>query len=190
MVKVELMDQYTGTRVDQAIVKVIRDCGVCVNFGTPHLHSLLEPVTRRHPFKLFVADYLSMPMGAGGFHTVALVMDVYTRFRWGFKLKTKGTAKTTLAALQTIISGFSTPESLMTDGGSHFNCDVVRDYCEANGIELTIISAYSPHIVGLIENGNANLLAVLRKLCAPGLGEDAAPRELADALRNGNQDPE
>ncbi|KZP09069.1 hypothetical protein FIBSPDRAFT_670407, partial [Athelia psychrophila] len=60
----------------------------------------------------------------------------------------------------------------MTDGGSYFNCDIVCDYCEANGIELTIISAYSLHIVGLIENGNTNLLAVLCKLCAPGLNED------------------
>lgn len=172
IIKSELSNRYTGTRVDQAIVNGLRDCGVCANFGTPHLHSLLQPVTRRHPFELFVADYLSMPTGSGGFQTIALVMDVYTRFRWGFKLTTKGTAKTTLAALQTIVSGFSTPEALMTDGGSHFDCDVVRDYCEANNISLTIISAYSPHIAGLIKNGNANFLAVLRKLCAPGLGED------------------
>lgn len=71
MIKLELMDHYTGTHTDQAIVNGIHDCGVCANFGTPHLHSLLQPVMQRHPFKLFVADYLSMPMGAGGFHTIA-----------------------------------------------------------------------------------------------------------------------
>ena len=170
--KLELMDKYCGSRVDQAIVKGINSCGRCKSFGPTHIHSLLEPITRRHPFELFAADYLSMPIGVGGFHTIALVMDTFTRFRWGFKLKTKGTAKTTLAALQFICNYFNTPERLMTDGGPHFNCGPVRDYCEKEGIELNIISPYSPWIAGLIKNGNSNLLSILRKLCAPGLGED------------------
>lgn len=127
------------------IINGICDCGVCT---TPHLHSLLQPVTRQHPFELFVADYLSMPMGAGGFHMVTLIIDVHKRFRWGFKLKTKGTAKTTLAALQTIISGFFSPGSLMTDCGSHFDPEVVCNYCEANSIKQRIIPAHSPHIAG------------------------------------------
>jgi hypothetical protein len=166
------MDKYCGSRVDQAIVKGINSCGRCKSFGPTHIHSLLEPITHRHPFELFAADYLSMPIGVRGFHTIALVMDTFTRFRWGFKLKTKGTAKTTLAALQFICNYFNTPERLMTDGGPHFNCGPVRDYCEKEGIELNIISPYSPWIAGLIENGNSNLLSILRKLCAPGLGED------------------
>jgi len=95
MVKLELMDKYHGSRVDQAIVKGINSCGRCRNFGPTHIHSLLEPITQCHPFELFVADYLSMPTGTGGFHTIALIMDTFTHFRWGFKLKTKGTAKTT-----------------------------------------------------------------------------------------------
>jgi hypothetical protein len=172
MVKIALLDKYSGSRVDQAIVKGINNCGRCKSFGPTHIHSLLEPITRRHPFELFVADYLSMPVGVGGYHTIALLMDAFTRFRWGFKLKTKGTAKTTLAALQFICNMFNTPESLMTDGGPHFDCGPVRDYCEKEGIELKIISPYSPWIAGLVENGNGNLLSILRKLCAPGLGED------------------
>ena len=45
MVKLELMDKYYGTRVDQAIVKAISDCERYKNFGTTHIHSLLEPIT-------------------------------------------------------------------------------------------------------------------------------------------------
>ena len=172
MVKLELTDKYCGSRVDQAIVKGISNCGRCKSFGPTHIHSLLEPITRRHPFELFVADYLSMPLGTGGFHTTALLMDTFTRFRWGFKLKTKGTAKTTIAALQSICNAFNTPECLMVDGGSHFDCGPVRDFCAKETIELKIVSPYSPWIAGLIENGNSNLLSVLCKLCAPGLGED------------------
>lgn len=35
----------------------------CKGFGSIQFHSLLEPITRRHPFKLMVADSLSMPKG-------------------------------------------------------------------------------------------------------------------------------
>jgi hypothetical protein len=172
LVKLKLMDKYCGSRVDQAIVKGIISCGRCKSFGPTHIHSLFEPITRRHPFELFIADYLSMPVGIGGFHTVALIIDTFTRFRWGFKLKTKGTGKSTIAALQYICDAFNSPECLMTDGGPHFDCRQVRDFCTKEGIELKIISPYSPWIAGLVENGNGNLLSILRKLCAPGLGED------------------
>jgi len=144
MVKIALLDKYLGSRVDQAIVKGINNCGRCKGFGPTQIHSLLEPITCRHPFELFVTDYLSMPVGVGGFHTIALLMDTFTHFRWGFKLKTKGTAKTTLAALQFICNLFNTPESLMTDRGSHFDCSPVWDYCEKEGIKLKIIFPYSP----------------------------------------------
>ena len=45
MVKLELMDRYHGSRVDQAIVKGINSCGRCKSFGPTHIHSLLEPIT-------------------------------------------------------------------------------------------------------------------------------------------------
>src|ERR1700692_1300745 len=93
MVKLKLMDKYYSSRVDQAIVKGINSCGRCKSFGPTHIHSLLEPITHRHPFKLFVADYPSMPMGTGGFHTIALLMDTFTHWHWGVKLKTHSTAK-------------------------------------------------------------------------------------------------
>ena len=60
----------------------------------------------------------------------------------------------------------------MTDRGTHFDCKEVRDFCEARGIQYRVTAPYSPWINGLIENGNGNLLSILRKLCAPGLGED------------------
>ena len=89
------------------------------------LHSLLEPITQRHPFELAVADYLSMSTGTSGYNTIALIINTFTCWRWGFKLKTKGTAKMTLAALTSICNLFNTPESLMTNGRPHFDCKAV-----------------------------------------------------------------
>ena len=68
-----------------------------------------------------VADYLLLPKGKNSFRTVLLILDTYSQYVWGFKLKTSGTVKTTLNRLKAITRMFCAPETLMTDGGSHFN---------------------------------------------------------------------
>jgi hypothetical protein len=60
----------------------------------------------------------------------------------------------------------------MVDGGSHFNCAEVCDYCESIGSKLHIVAAYAPWLNGLLEGSNGILLNTLKQLCTPGLGED------------------
>jgi hypothetical protein len=60
----------------------------------------------------------------------------------------------------------------MADGGSHFDCKEVRDYCTSIGTKLHIVAAYAPWLNGLLERCNGILLNSLKRLCAPGLGED------------------
>ena len=71
-------------------------------FGGTHLAALLEPITRQHPWELMVGDYLSMPIGKGGFHTIGLYMDVYSQKIFGYKFTTYGSTATTIASLNCI----------------------------------------------------------------------------------------
>jgi transposase InsO family protein len=172
LTKLQLMDRIHSPRLDQSVTIAILQCPQCKNFGSSHLHALMYPITRCHPFELLVADYLSLPKGKGGYHTVLLILNTYSRFMWGFKFKTSGTAKTTLDGLRTVTNAFRPPETLMTDGGSHFNNGDVRSWCEAQGTTHQVVAAYAPWINGLVENANGKLLGRLKHLCSPGLGED------------------
>ena len=60
------------------------------------------------------------------------------------------------------------PSATMTDGGSHFDNEEVRGYCEVHGIQH-ITPAYAPWTNGLVENMNKILLEHLRWLCTPNL---------------------
>ena len=71
-IKIVFLDQYHSPKLDESIVKAIMDCAHCKNFGGTHLHSLLQPITRCHPFELLVDDYLSLPVGKGGVATTWL----------------------------------------------------------------------------------------------------------------------
>lgn len=92
---------------------------------------------------------------------------------WGFKLKVHGTAKTTLAGLEKIQHDFRHPETLMTDGGKHFDNMEVKAWCEAHDVKQHVTATYAPWINGLVEGTNKILLARLKYMCAPQLGEDS-----------------
>jgi hypothetical protein len=171
-IKIALLDRIYSPRLDQSIVKAIVDCARCKNFGGTHLHSLLQPITRRHPFELLVGDYLSLPTGKGGYHTVGLYLDTFSQHVWGDMFKTAGSAKTTNKSLDSICNTYAPPDTFMCDGGRHFNNNDVKENCAKWGIKQHVTPAYSPWVNGLVEGTNKLLLYVLARLCAPEVGED------------------
>jgi hypothetical protein len=172
LIKITLFDRIHTLGLDQSIVKAIADCARCKNFRGTHLHSLLQPITRCHPFELLVEDYLSMQTEKGGYHTVGLYLDTFTQHMWGFKFKTAGMGKMTVKSLEEIYGGFALAEVFMSDGGKHFKNNEVRQCCERWGGRHHVVAAYSPWINGLVEGTNKILLYVLARLCAPEVGED------------------
>ena len=121
-------------------------CRHCKNFGGTHLHTLLDPITRRHPFKLLVCNYLSMPNGKGGYHSIGLYLDTYSQHVWAFKYKTASSAKTTVDTLSKIFQGFIPVENFMSDGRKHFDNNEVHETCSKWGTTTHIVPAYSPWI--------------------------------------------
>src|SRR6267154_4233092 len=170
-IKIALTDRIYSPRLDASIMSAITDCAKCKNFGAPHLHSLLEPITRRHPFELLVGDYLTLPK-AGGYSTLGVYLDTFSQHVWVYKYKSAGTAKTTVNSLSQIFRNFVASETFMSDGGKHFHNTEVRDFCTKWSCKTHVIAAYSPWINGLVEGTNKILLHVLKRLCAPKLGED------------------
>jgi len=171
LIKIQLLDKIYSPLLDASICKAITECGRCKNFGPMHVHALLAPLTRRHPFEVLASDYLSMPIGKGGFGKIGLYIDVFARKLWAFKSKTAA-GKNTVDNLRRITQAFTAPETLMVDGGSHFDCNEVQEYCDSIGTKLHVVAAYSPWLNGLLEGSNSILLNALKRLCAPGLGED------------------
>jgi hypothetical protein len=182
-IKIALTDRIHSPRLDASIMSAITDCAKCKNFGSPHLHSLLEPITRRHPFELLVGDYLTLPK-AGGYSTLGVYLDTFSQHVWVYKYKSAGTAKTTVDSLTHIFRNFVASETFMSDGGKHFNNSDVRDFCSKWSCKTHVVAAYSPWINGLVEGTNKILLHVLKRLCAPNLGEDDYEAISWDTLPN------
>jgi transposase InsO family protein len=119
-----------------------------------------------------VGDYMSMPLGKGGFHTIGLFMDVYSQKIFGFKFTTYGSTTTTITSLNCIWQMYRMPKVFMADGGSHFTGTAVGEWCIEHNSRYQQVAAYSPWVNGLLEGTNGKLLSRLKRLCAPNLGED------------------
>jgi len=124
------------------------------------------------PFELLVGNYLSLPVGKGGYHTAGIYLDMCSQHVWGYKFKTQGTTTTTNHSLDDIFHNFAPPETFMADGGKHFKNKEVAENCECWGTKLHTVAAYSPWVNGLVEGTNKLLLYVLAWLCAPEVGKD------------------
>jgi hypothetical protein len=76
-IRTQLLNKIYSPLLDASISMAILECGRCKNFGNMHVHALLTPITHRKPFELLVGDYLSLPVGKGGFTKVGLYADVF-----------------------------------------------------------------------------------------------------------------
>ena len=114
-----------------------------------------------------------MSKGKGGYHTLGIYLNTFSQHMWVFKFKTAGSAKTTVSSLDSIFRDYLPSETFMTDGGSHFNNNEVAAFCECWGYKYHVMPAYSLWVNGLVEGANKLLLHVLKRLCAPELGEDS-----------------
>ena len=119
-IKRALTNTIWSPGLDTSITQGIKDCGHCKNSSGTHLHTLLNPITRHHPFELLIGDYLSLPVGTGGFHTVGLYLNTYSQHVWGFKYKTAGSGKTTVRGLSSIFQNFAPSKVFMMDRGKPF----------------------------------------------------------------------
>ncbi|KAF7330052.1 Retrotransposon-like family member [Mycena kentingensis (nom. inval.)] len=171
-IKMVLTDRFHSPKLDDSIIAAIRECAQCKNFGSAGLHALLQPITRRHPFELIAADYMSMPKSEDGYKTTGLYIDVASQHIWGEMYRESGTGDATTQVLESIFRDYLPAETVMVDNGSHFVNKSVKATCDRWGAAFMPVAKYSPWINGLVEGANRLLVYILARMCAPHLGED------------------
>ncbi|QRW11706.1 Retrovirus-related Pol polyprotein from transposon [Ceratobasidium sp. AG-Ba] len=178
MTVLTLQQRYHWPRLRQHATEAVTTCARCKNFGPRLLSALMRPITRARPFDLLVGDYVALPEGHGGFKTVLVLVDVYSRYLFAFASKKPGTGKFTVEALDKISNLLVTPRSFMADGGKHFDCDEVRVWAASRGVQPLKTPPYAPWANGLAEGHIKLLISRLKKLCAPSVGKD--PSDIED----------
>jgi hypothetical protein len=158
----ELSKRVFRPGMQRAITEAIQTCQRCVQFGPKVISALLQPVVRSRLFERICLDYLSMPTGKGGYKTILLAVDWFTRWIWAWKSRKAGTGALTVEALKFIKEWYALMEWIFVDGGLHFTNDEVHGWCTRNGVEFHQSPEYALWDNGLIKVENHILLDHLR----------------------------
>ncbi|SPO26017.1 uncharacterized protein UTRI_02291 [Ustilago trichophora] len=174
--KLRIQEMVTWPKLYADAKEVLRTCQACQLYG-PHHRSQVDPIVVAAPMETWAMDFVSLP-NSHGKSKLLVIVDYFSRYLWMFPLS-QARGVDVVASLQTLHNTLSTlPSTIITDGGSHFDCAEVYDFLTEHGVDQHITPAYAPWVNGLVERNNGLILQTLRRLCAAAM-ENAVTTSLA-----------
>ena len=143
---------------------------------------VLRPTLSPHPWHSVYVDAMGkLPASVVGRETMQYVMGAIDAFSRMVFLRpySRIPADTTIDFLEQLLARSVTrPRILRSDGGTQFDCEKVRDWCKAHGIELVIGVPGHHRGQGLIERVFGTLERALKIICLPDVSSWARGRRL------------
>ncbi|KAK3563236.1 hypothetical protein QTP86_018284 [Hemibagrus guttatus] len=152
------------------VERFVRACPTCAQSRVSRQlpEGLLEPLpTPQRPWSHLSVDFLTDLPDLGGFTTVMVVVDRFSKGCKLIPLKGSPTAMQTVEAMfQHVFWNFGLPEDIVSDRGSQFTSRVWRSLCELLGISISLNSGYHPQSNGQTERLNQEIGRFLRSYCS------------------------
>ena len=119
------------------------------------------------PFQQIGIDLIGpiSPAASSGCRFVLVVVDYATRYPEAVALRGI-TTQEVAEALCKIYSRVGVPSKIVSDQGSQFMSEVMREVSRLLSIEHVTTTPYHPQSNGLVERFNGTLKSMLKKLCA------------------------
>ena len=101
-------------------------------------------LTAQQPFEVVAMDYLDMPTTArrDGFKHVLIVVDQLTRVCICVSTKDKTAITAARIFCDRWLAFFPSPTFLVTNGGTHFKCELFKEITNIRGFEHHITDPY------------------------------------------------
>ena len=117
------------------------------------------------PFEYIQMDFVEMPTTATGVTQLLLVVDDFSLTTLLQPTNSANAATVAKALLDDWLAHYPDCKLMHSDGGSHFDCQVVKVIAEARGWEHTLCTAYAKWTHGVAERMNRTVLEIFRTLC-------------------------
>ena len=142
----------------------VRWCHLCMCFKThkhSHPHARQWPIAQEKFYKVHMDLIGPLPTSADGKMYIVVITDNLIRYVFTTALTDKSAISVTIA-LNNIIALFGCPAELITDQGTEFFNQVMKDVSHYYNIKQVNMKSYRPSASGLVESKNRVLLNVLK----------------------------
>jgi transposase InsO family protein len=118
------------------------------------------------PFKRVAVDLVGpiSPVSESGFRYILTLVDYATRYPEAIPLKSI-TTEAVAEALIDIFSRLGIPDEILSDLGTQFISDLMKEVARLLKVKRLTTTPYHPMCNGLVERFNGTLKAMLKKLC-------------------------
>ena len=131
-------------------------CNTCKNPPIP-VTAPLQPLPPARTNERWAMDIVRMPVTPRGHKYILTFTEYSTRYVEAFPLQNIQANTIARILVNEICFRFSPPQTLLSDLGSNFISEVVKETCKLLGIERIYTSPYHPQTDGLLEKFHSTL---------------------------------
>ncbi len=147
------------------IERHIAKCLPCAETrGTTETAAILQYPLPARQFDVEGIDLLQLPRTIQGSIYVLFCVDHFSRFTVQAPIPKDSATTMAHAIVSHLICPYTTPRLLLSDNGTVFKSQVLRDISTQFNIQQTFIKSHHPSSNGLVERTNRKILEILRYL--------------------------
>ena len=166
--KIQSAFYWPGIQGD--VTRYCKSCDVCqktVNMGSVPKVPLEKMPLIDKPFKRVAIDLVGPigPPSEDGHRYILTLVDFATRYPEAVPLKNIDT-ETVAEALVDIFSRLGVPEEILSDLGTEFVCECMKEVTRLLCIKQLTTTPYHPMCNGLTEKFNGTMKSMLKRLCS------------------------
>ena len=161
----KVVKQYWWPNMRKDVEEYVRSCDKCQRRGKSKNKHELHPISVEEPFERIGIDLVGpLPRTKEGKRYIAVAVDYLTKWPEARALGEATANEVSKFIYEEIICRHGSPKKILTDRGSHFNNQIVRELMDKYLIKHNLSTPYHPKTNGLVERFNRTLCEALAKL--------------------------
>ena len=145
---------------------VTHHCKVCIKCqfskAAPPKPVPLQPIVATRPWEMVGVDILKVPMSTKGNQYLLVAQDYYSKWPFAKPMQDQKAERIVQILKDEVFTVVGPPQKLHSDQGRNFESRLLKDLCEAFGVQKSHTTPYHPMGDGLVERMNRSLLSLLR----------------------------
>ena len=161
----KIKEKYWWESMTKDIENYVKTCDKCQRRNKPQGRNELHPIESKAPFYQIGIDFVGpLPSTRKKNQYIIVAVDYFTKWPEARAVKRSTAEETVKFLYEDIICRHGCPKKIISDRGTHFDNQMVKNLVDKFEIKHKLSTAYHPQTNGQVERFNRTLCEALAKL--------------------------